>query len=189
METPGKVLGEEIEFAAGDGTYIENELVRASLCGDKLVDEKTRTISIKPSFATAVNVKVGQKIYAIIDSVGETHAMMTLFDYEKDGNDKRVNLANDSAMMRIEGVKSFGVFLKNMSEAVRVGDIVKVEVSKVERGGIDVIMKGKDLGVMKAFCSNCRRPLVLNKDNKLFCSNCNRTETRKISSSYIEVMV
>ncbi|MCX8200304.1 MAG: exosome complex RNA-binding protein Csl4 [Candidatus Micrarchaeota archaeon] len=189
METPGNALGEEIEFAAGKGTYTENEVVRASLCGSKDIDEKKRTISIKPCFATAENIKVGQRAYAVIDSVGETHAMMTIFDYEKEHGGKRVNFVSDFAMMRIEGVKSFGVFMKNMSEAVRVGDIVKVEVSKIERGGIDVIMKGKELGVVKAFCSSCRRPLVLNKDNKLFCQNCNRTEARKIASSYIEVML
>jgi len=187
METPGNVLGDEIEFAAGDGTYSEDDKVKASLCGEKKVDEAKRTIQIAPAFGTVINVKVGQKVYAVIDSIGETHAMMTLFDYDKMGKD-RLNLSNDFAMMRIEDVKSPNVYLKNMAEAVRTGDIVKVVVSKVVRGGIDVSMKGADLGVVKAFCSACRHPLVLRKDNKLFCRNCNRTETRKIASSYLEVM-
>lgn len=187
MEMPGNVLGNEIEFAAGSGAYSEEDQVKANLCGAKSVDNTRRTLGIKPAFGTIVNMKVGQKVYAVIDSVGETHAMMTLFDYDKTGKD-RLNLSNDFAMMRIEGVKSYGVFIKSMAETVRVGDIVKVEVSKVVRGGIDVAMKSPDLGVIKAFCSMCRQPMVLRKDNKLFCHNCNRIELRKVSSSYLEVM-
>ena len=180
METPGKVLGDEIEFAGGDGAYSED--------GNKIVDEQKRTLGIEPSFGTVLGVKVGQQFYAVVDNVGETHAMMTLFDYDRTGKN-RVNLANDFAMMRIEGVKSYGVYMKCMSEAVRSGDLVKVEVSKIARGGIDVAMKANDLGVIKAFCSSCRQAMVLRKDNKLFCSNCNKSEPRKIASSYLEVMV
>jgi len=39
----------------------------------------------------------------------------------------------------------------------------------------------KELGVMKAYCGNCRT--VLKVDNgKLKCPKCERTETRKLSS-------
>ncbi len=184
MDTfPGKKLGDEIEYASGEGTYLEDEEIKASLCGNAVIDKDKRAISVKAVFKPPVKIRVGQELYGLVDSVGETSANIIIGYELKDGS--RLDTSNDYAMLRMEGVKSPGTFIKTMKDVIRAGDLVRVEVLKITKGAIDVSMKKNELGVVNAFCSKCRSPLWLTKDNKLFCAKCERYETRKIGSPYL----
>lgn len=185
IEFPADELGDEIEYAAGEGAYSEDDRVKAALCGKKKIDAASRTISIKPAFNTPIKIKEGLELYGMVENVAETHAAIRL-TYDRDGKE-RYDLSNDYSMLRIEDVKAPGQYIKSMRDALKAGDIVRVKVLKIKRGGIDVTMRGEGLGVIKAYCSKCREPLAL-KGNRLFCSKCNKHEMRKLGSPYIEVI-
>lgn len=183
---PGEKLGNEIEYAAGDGTYSENEEVIAAEYGIVNVDNRTRTISVKSVFKRPVKINVGQRWYAFVESVNDTSASLILLS-ECDSKSRSYTV-NSFAVLRIENAKRPGTFLKTMKDIMRIGDLVKVEILRVTNGAIDVSMKDEELGVIKAFCKTCRAPLKLTKDNKLFCAKCERYESRKVSPSYLEKM-
>ncbi len=182
---PGDEISEEIEYAAGEGAYSEDGIVRAEQCGWPCADDGSRTISVEPMFSTPVKLKVGQEMYGIVEDVGDTHATITL-SYDK-SKGVRYDLSNDYSMLRIENAKQKGQYVKYMRDLIRIGDVVKVKILKFVKGAIDVTMNGKGLGVVKAFCTQCRTPMAL-KNNKLYCQKCDRSETRKIGSPYLEVI-
>lgn len=187
MQVPGNKLGDEIEYTAGEGTYSENEEVRALYSGKEHIDEENRTIHVHPSFQIVKKVEVGDILYGIVNEVTEKSATATLFT---DGlnKEKRLNLSTDFAMMRIDAVKTPGVFINTLKDLLRRGDIIKLQIIKVDKDLIDFSIRNKGLGVIKANCSKCKDTLKLTKDNKLYCSNCEQYETRKIGSPYLEVI-
>ncbi|MFW5928233.1 MAG: exosome complex RNA-binding protein Csl4, partial [Thermoplasmatota archaeon] len=73
-------------------------------------------------------------------------------------------------------------YTDNLKQEYLVGDIVRAKVVQIEPT-IRLSTEGKTYGVVKGYCSNCRKPAE-KKGNKLYCSNCDRTENRKISSVY-----
>jgi len=187
MQVPGNKLGDEIEYSSGEGTYSENEEVRALYYGKEKIDEENRTIYVKPSFQTVKPIQVGDILLGVINDVTEKSATVTLFT---DGKKKesRLNLAKDFAMMRIEAVKSPGVYFNTLKDLVRRGDIVKLQIIKVDNDMVDFSIRNSGLGVIKANCSKCKETLKLTKDNKLYCKTCDRFESRKIGSPYLEVI-
>ena len=72
-------------------------------------------------------------------------------------------------------------YVKRLSDEFRHFDIVKARVLDTER--IRLTTAEDSLGVVKAYCSNCKGELVL-EGKKLKCPVCNMTETRKISTEY-----
>jgi exosome complex component CSL4 len=187
MQVPGNKLGDEIEYASGEGTYSENEEVRAIYCGENNIDGEGRTIYVSPSFQIVKNIEVGDILYGIVNDVTEKSATATLFT-DKNDKEKRLNLSTDFAMMRIDAVKSPGVYIKTLKDLLRRGDIIKLQIIKAEKDLLDFSIRNKGLGVIKANCSKCRKTLKLTKDNKLYCPNCDRYESRKIGSPYLEVI-
>ncbi len=187
MQIPGNKLGDEIEHSSGEGTYSENEEVRAIYCGKENIDNESRTIYVTPSFQIVKNIEVGDILYGMVKDVTEKSATATLFNDNKN-KENRLNLANDYAMMRIDAVKVPGQYINTLKDLLRRGDIIKLQIIKLEKDMIDFSIRNKGLGVIKANCSKCRRTLKLTKDNKLYCSNCETYETRKIGSPYLEVM-
>lgn len=187
MQVPGNKLGDEIEYSSGEGTYSENEEVRAIYCGEENKDEENRSIHINPSFQIVKEIEVGDILYGIVNDVTERSATARLFTDDKD-KDKRLNLSNDFAMMRIDSAKRPGEFIKTLKDLLKRGDIIKLQIIKNEKGMIDFSIRNKGLGVVKGNCSKCRGTLKLTKDNKLYCSNCERYEHRKIGSPYLEVI-
>jgi exosome complex component CSL4 len=72
-------------------------------------------------------------------------------------------------------------YVKRLSDEFRPSDLVRARVIEVDR--MRLTTSEDSLGVVKAYCSNCRGELVL-EGKKLKCPVCNMTETRKISTEY-----
>jgi exosome complex component CSL4 len=187
MEIPGNKLGDEIEYASGEGTYSENEEVRAIYCGEKEIDNESRTIYVKPSFQIVKTVEVGDILYGMVKDVTERSATTILFNGDEK-TEKRFDLSSDFAMMRINDAKNPGEYIKSLKDLLRRGDIIKLQIIKIEKDMIDFSIRNKGLGVIKANCSKCKETLKLTKDNKLYCPNCESYESRKIGNPYLEVI-
>lgn len=95
------------------------------------------------------------------------------------GKGEREIVNVEQAAIHVSNVKD--AYVKDLYYEFAPFDIVKAKVIDLKNMRLTTV--NKELGVMKAYCSNCRA--VLKKDNgKLKCPNCERTETRKLSSDY-----
>ncbi len=182
VEVPGDVLGSEIEYAPGKGAYSDGENVRAAVMGEKEVDNESRTIKINTKFPMPKMVHKGLVYFGVVTDITGMGASVELIEIASKNNTP-VGLPGNLALLRVADVSNG--YVKSIRDAVRIGDIVKVKVLRVKRGAVDVTMKDKGLGVVKAFCSKCRSPLKL-KGSKLYCENCNSYETRRLGYPYLE---
>ena len=74
-------------------------------------------------------------------------------------------------------------YVRDARDMVRAGDIVRARICKIEKNDVDLAIVEPDLGVIKAFCTNCRHEMALKKGS-LICTDCGKKETRKISEEY-----
>ena len=76
-------------------------------------------------------------------------------------------------------------YVKTLTSLFKIGDIVKCRVAMVSRHTIELETRSSpELGVIKGFCSRCRKPLKL-FDQFLKCGSCSNEEQRKLSTEYI----
>ena len=79
-------------------------------------------------------------------------------------------------------------FVKDLSEEVKIGDILRVKILEVKKDAVSVTIAEKRLGVIKAFCSVCRHEMILT-GNHLKCVNCGHVEKRKTAFDYGNVSI
>lgn len=119
----------------------------------------------------------GDEVYGIITSVSEIKALVSIVPAQENG----VRFApSETAVIRVQDISER--YVRTVKDELRTGDIVKARVSSTQNG-VDLSVKGPEYGVIKAFCTFCRRPMALN-GSKLICNKCERTETRKVSNEY-----
>ncbi|MEM3555438.1 MAG: exosome complex RNA-binding protein Csl4 [Candidatus Micrarchaeia archaeon] len=175
--TPGKFLGTEEEFVGGDGVYSEGGKLHAFYAGDIILD-KQRRISVKTKSVPRM-VEPGMIVYGRIEDIFDPIALVKLELVE--GVGMRQAQGDYFCVLHVSNVKRG--YVKELRDEVRIGDIIKAVVCEVKRGEAYLDMRGADLGVIKAFCSNCRNPLRL-KDRLLVCDACGNKESRKLSTEY-----
>ncbi len=182
VESPGDILGSEIEYAPGKGAYSDGEYVRASVIGDKEVNNESRTLDVKPYFPIPKMAHKGIVFFGVVNDITNMGASIELLEpaSKRPGH---IGVAGKLALLKVGDVSEG--YIRNIRDALRIGDIVKVKVLRVRRGAIDVTMKDKGLGVIKAFCSKCREPLKL-RGSKLYCPKCNSYENRRLGYPYLE---
>jgi len=107
------------------------------------------------------------------------------------------------ALMKIEGVKdtkrslvtnfSGGIhisqadkgYVAKLTDEFHIGDLVEAKVTKIiGLDNVDLTTAEKELGVIKAMCTNCRAYMKQMSKNEVLCPRCGRKERRKISSNY-----
>src|SRR5271157_2131961 len=178
FSTPGKLLGTEEEFVAGDCVYSEEGRLHAICTGHALIDGQ-KVVSVKPLNAVPKMVAPGMVIYGRIEDIFEPIALVKIIPVEQGG--VRQTQGDYFSVLHVSNIK--GDYVKSVRSEVRVGDIIKAVVSEIRRGEVYLDMRGQDCGVVKAYCSNCRNPLYL-KDRMLVCHNCGNREGRKLSREY-----
>lgn len=174
---PGELVGTTEEFKPGAGTAVIGGDIYSTATGNVLIDRKARVVSVKPKTLTPNILKVGDIIYGRITDVRESGAMVEVAGIEGKENREIVNVR--SGDIHVSSVRDS--YVKRLSDEFRPSDIVRARVIDVER--MRLTTAEDSLGVVKAYCSNCRGELVL-EGKKLKCPVCNMTETRKISTEY-----
>lgn len=174
---PGELVGTTEEFRPGDGTSIIGGDIYSTGTGNVLIDRKARVVSVKPNTLTPNILKVGDIVYGKITDVRESGAMVEVAAIEGKENREIVNIRLGD--IHVSNVRDS--YVKRLYDEFRPSDIVRARVIDVER--MRLTTAEDSLGVVKAYCSNCRGELVL-EGKKLKCPACNMTETRKISTEY-----
>jgi len=176
---PGKFVGTAEEFSPCPGLYEENGKLYSMITGELEIDAKTHTARI--TFKTRVPKLQGAKVITLgqVASVLEQFAIVDLIPAKS----KIFEFipTSVSAVLHISNVKK--EYVNKLSEEIRTGDIVRVAIIEASPHLIRLTTNGKNLGVVKAYCSKCRHELK-KTNNKLSCPRCGSIETRKIAVDY-----
>ncbi len=174
---PGQFVGTTEEFRSGPGTVISAGDIYSTATGNVIIDPKARIVSVKPNTLTPNILKVGDIVYGEVIDVRESGAMVEIAGIEGKEEREIVNLRLGD--IHVSNVRDS--YVKRLADEFRPSDIVRARVIDTER--MRLTTAEDSLGVVKAYCSNCRGELVL-EGKKLKCPVCNMTETRKISTEY-----
>lgn len=176
----GDYLGTIEEYVPGLGTYVEEGRIYASNNGVKMVDNEKRTVSV--GGGQPEEIHEGQIVFGEVLKSGKNMVIVIVSRIK--GVNRLVDVKTSIYVSNI----SKG-YIENVDDAFGVGDIVKGKVLKIDQNLIDLTTKDDDLGVVKAFCKQCRHPLVKSAkaEGKLECPSCSHIESRKISTEYNNV--
>ncbi|MDD5473215.1 MAG: exosome complex RNA-binding protein Csl4 [Candidatus Methanoperedens sp.] len=174
---PGELIGTCEEFAPRSGTYVDKGNIYAAVSGIVKINPKELSISVSPVTNTPPYLQVGDIVIGQVTDVKDSVALVEIAGIKGKGEREIVNA--DQAAIHVSNVKD--AYVKELYYEFAPFDIVKARV--IDMRNMRLTTVNKELGVMKAYCGNCRT--VLKIDNgKLKCPKCERTETRKLSSDY-----
>ncbi len=174
---PGNLIGTCEEFTPKSGTYVDKGNIYSSASGIVKINTKERSISVIPVTNTPPHLQVGDIVIGQITDVKDSVALVEIAGIKGRGEREIVNA--EQAAIHVSNVKD--AYVKELYYEFAPFDIVKAKV--IDMRNMRLTTVNKELGVMKAYCGNCRA--VLKIDNgKLKCPKCERTETRKLSSDY-----
>ncbi|WP_292387743.1 exosome complex RNA-binding protein Csl4 [Methanosarcina sp. UBA5] len=174
---PGELVGTTEEFRSGEGTTVSAGDIYSTATGNVIIDRKARVVSVRPRTLTPNILKVGDIVYGKITDVRESGAIVEVAGIEGKEDREIVNVR--SGDVHVSNVRDS--YVKRLSDEFRPFDVIRARVLDTER--IRLTTAEDSLGVVKAYCSNCKGELVL-EGKKLKCPVCNMTETRKISTEY-----
>jgi len=174
---PGDLIGTTEEFTAKSGTYVEGGNIYSSASGIVKINKKERSISVDPVTNTPPHLQVGDIVIGQVTDVKDSVALVEIAGIKGKGEREIINA--DQAAIHVSNVKD--AYVKELYYEFAPFDIVKARVLDLRNMRLSTV--NKELGVMKAYCGNCRTVLKID-DSKLKCPKCERTETRKISSQY-----
>ncbi len=171
---PGDIIAKAEEYLPGFNAQEVDGQIMALVSGKIKKDERRLTISVYPE-KIKLKVRRDDTVYGQVTKADKGRFSMKIGALVS-RLDRSLVEVNEDASIRIQGSRD------STMSPVRVGDYVRARVIGTGRG-IDVSIGGKELGVVKALCYNCRSPLVL-KGRTLYCENCEHSETRKMSEDY-----
>jgi len=176
---PGDKVAISEELQAGEGTYEKNGEIIASVIGKFKIDSQRMAAIVEPLAKMPLILKAGDT--AICEVKQLTEAMVIVKIIHIAGNKRQIAGEKDAAI-HISNISN--EFVDNIGKKFRIGDIVRAKIIRVEPA-IQLSTKGKEFGVIKAYCTNCRNTLI-KKDNLLECLSCGKLEERKVADDYGE---
>lgn len=176
---PGDLVGTSEEFTARNGTYEERGNIYAATTGTVKVNNKSRSVSVIPLTNSPPTLNLGDIVVGQVTNMRESVALVEIAGIK--GKGERGIVGDINAAIHVSNVKD--AYVKDLNYEFATFDIVKAKV--IDMRNLRLSTVGKELGVMKAYCTKCRTVLVKDNGNdKLKCPKCERTETRKLSSAY-----
>ena len=174
---PGEKIATTEELLAGNGTFEEKGIIRASILGKFILDkEKTRAI-VQPLTDIPLVLREGDIVICEIKEIGENIAIAKILHV---AGGKRDVAGEKEGAIFISNIDN--EFVDDIKNKFRIGDIIRAKVIRVDPV-INFSTKERYLGVIKAFCTNCRNVLI-RKNNILECKVCGKIEIRKIADDY-----
>lgn len=178
---PGDKLGIIEQYLPGKGTYEKDGEIESSILGNVNIERKI--ISVEPKSNLLATLKVGDRIYGQITDLKPQRVNVNI--------DK---LANTDRGLTLPYIGSIHIsnakrgYIDRITDAFRIGDIIKAEVIKITGDNVDLSTVSEDCGVVKAMCTRCRGYMVTTpRRNELKCKICNKREKREVSREYVNI--
>ena len=175
---PGEELSTAEEFEEGENTFTEEDSVYSDSIGKVEFDSKNYEVSVKKK----KNVKLfspGTKIYGLVTGIRKSSVSIKILE-AYDGIEPRVFTRSRASIMVSVISRDY---VKDIRAEFKIGDIVVAEVEDVKPYGVNLRTDKPELGVLRAYCTKCRKPLHLSH-GKLMCTSCGSLEHRKLSNEY-----
>ena len=178
---PGTYLGAEEEYLPGENAYVDSEgNVFSDSVGVPSFDQKQHTVSVLKDKQVKI-LEEGTIILGTVSLVKDNVVLVDMKHAEKDS--KKMNIHMSMGVIAVFNAASG--YVKTLTTLFKIGDIVKVRVALVNRHTIELETRSApELGVIKGFCTRCRKPLKL-FDQFLKCGSCSNEEQRKLSTEYV----
>jgi len=176
--TPGEKLGVIEEFHAGKGTYVEGGVIYSKATGKATVDLQRKEVRVEPLTRVPTVPRKGSIIIGEVLQVQDKMATVKILKIDGEKLTRPY-----TAILHV----SFATkgFLKNLQDALRPGDLIRARIIGDENLPYQLTTAGRDLGVIKAFCTCCGAPLNYNRRKRVLeCPHCRRTERRKVGEGY-----
>lgn len=174
---PGELIGTNEEFTKGEQTFDSGGNIYASVMGCVELHKQSRIISVKPVINPLNYIQNQDIVIGRVTAIRNSVVLVEITHIKGRGERKIINLGQ--AAIHVSNIRD--AYVDNISRELCPFDIVKAKVIDVK--SMRLTTAGKELGVMKAFCSRCRQPLHKN-GVKLVCKSCGNKETRKTSVNY-----
>ncbi len=172
---PGSFLCYSEEFEPAENAFEDvDSRVFATVVGVERESTRDRSVSVTPAVPTKRLIREGDLAYARVEDLYEKVALLSMQPASK-----RVATFNNFAYLRISEVKRG--FVESFRGYLGIGDFVKARAVEVNPLGIYLSIADPSLGVIKAFCSNCRRELKKTLKGLVRCENCGSEESRKLA--------
>ncbi|NYZ78099.1 exosome complex RNA-binding protein Csl4 [Candidatus Micrarchaeota archaeon] len=171
---PGTFLCYSEEFAPAENAFEDSDgKVYATAVGAEKESREKRSVGV--AAPTKRLIKEHDLAYARVEDLYEKVALLSMQPASK-----RVASFNNFAYLRISEIKRG--YAESFRDYLAIGDFIKARVVEVTPLGIYFSIAAPDLGVIKAFCSNCRNELKKHpKNSMLYCENCGSEESRKLA--------
>ncbi|MCX8158248.1 MAG: exosome complex RNA-binding protein Csl4 [Candidatus Diapherotrites archaeon] len=179
---PGYFISNCEEFLPGRNTFEYNDKIYSDSIGIKEEDMSNRVANVRKLTRELEPLDLDCVVLGIIEKNKDFFSLVRLFKAYKDS--KEVVITNSYAFLPIHNMANF--YIKDIRDLFRIGDLVKARVVEITNFSVTLTTKDVSLGVVKAFCTNCRHTLS-REGVYLRCKNCNSLERRKISSDYLKI--
>ncbi|NYB27379.1 MAG: exosome complex RNA-binding protein Csl4 [Methanobacteriaceae archaeon] len=177
---PGDALGVTEEYDPADWTFDDEGKIRSLVAGTVSLDNRNKRISIIPKTNYPSILKNGVVVFGQISEVRGQRALMKI---EGVKDTKRSLVTNFSGGIHISQADKG--YVAKLTDEFHIGDLVEAKVTKIiGLDNVDLTTAEKELGVIKAMCTNCRAYMKQMSKNEVLCPRCGRKERRKISSNY-----
>lgn len=176
---PGDKIGAIEEYMPSLGTFSSNDEVYSSMIGELELDKKAHLARVKAK----TRVPKLQGVGAIaLGQVAETNEMVAIIDLLPTESMNVYYVPNGvSAVLHVSNVRRG--YVKDLRQELKIGDLIRAKIIEANEHTTRLAIDSPNLGVIKAFCSNCRQPLKV-LGQKLVCGRCGSVERRKIAQDY-----
>ncbi|MCX8174449.1 MAG: exosome complex RNA-binding protein Csl4 [Thermoplasmata archaeon] len=181
---PGEEIGTTEEYIAGNGTFEKDGKIVACVLGFLKIDENERRVEVVPINPPST-IKKNSTVYCVVEDLKQAMAIVEVISV-----DSKIREIAGTTQGAIHISKISQKYVENITSVLRIGDILRAGVLQ-SAPTIQLYINEPHLGVIKAYCIRCRRPLVRKpnlRENTLYCENCDRVETRKIADDYGNVV-
>jgi exosome complex component CSL4 len=173
---PGEKLGVIEEFIPGSGTYEDRGTIYSTRVGLAEIDPLGKTVKVEPCSKTPVVPKEGDVVTGLVVNVQDKLAIIEIYEI----GDRILPLPY-SAALHIANTSPR--YERLMGDICKRGDFIRAKVINVKNRIPQLTTVGRELGVIKAFCSKCGEELIPS-GRILICPACGNKESRKISGEY-----
>ncbi len=173
---PGEKLGVVEEFESGRGTVEVDGVVYSSQTGVAALDTNRHLVSVKTAAGPPVVPEEGSTIIGVVEKIQDKMAIINIIVV--DG--KKMELPF-TGMLHISN--SSPRFERVMGDVCKPNDILRAKVIDTSQRIPKLTTVGRDLGVIKAYCSRCGGELVLS-GRILRCSLCRNVERRRLAEDF-----
>ena len=179
---PGDKLATAEELLPGRGTADIDGIIIGTMMGKFQMDKDRTVAEVRPMTSIPVELREGDTVICEVKHVMDKLVLVDILHVA--GTDRHITGDKDGAIPVPDIAKEY---VASAKDKFKIGDMVR---AKVTQAGANIRLStiGKNLGVIKSYCTNCRASLVLPKETypKLECPRCGHIEDRQVAVDYGE---